>query len=30
MSGKVNLRMKKELVAPCGINCALCGRYLAG
>jgi len=29
MSGKVSLKMRKELVAPCGINCAICGRYLA-
>lgn len=29
ISDKVDLRMKKELVAPCGMNCALCSRYLA-
>jgi hypothetical protein len=29
MSGKVKHSMTKEMVAPCGLNCALCSRYLA-
>jgi hypothetical protein len=29
MKNKVQIKMTKELVAPCGMNCALCITYLA-